>query len=208
MVRKRNRGLISTLGVALVAALASSALAAGAAQAASWHVNGEPYSGTGTVLTAWAWAPNTLEADVPKLGATLQCSTKEGEGTISESTKIQGQMTLEDCQLSEIGTGKPLPCVYVKPVTLTYDGTGDSISTNQTAYLEWKAGTGCQLPLKSKFGFTGLSLSYEILDPEFSVKGVTGSGTGNYGIYAASVLTDNAWWLLFGKNPVSDWGWY
>lgn len=206
MVRKQKKGLISIVGLALVAMLAFSGLAAGSAQAASWHKEGVPFTGTAFPAT-WSTHPSELKMVVPSRNATINCGVVVPEGStyITESTKFHNYIDVNECIASNTSTGKPIAgCEVAGGIHFTFDGTGESVSSSDTQTLNW--GPECGIGVKMPITIPSLSLNWAPNSESFSPK-VTGSGTGTYGtIPKPMTVTSTETLVIWKGGPV--WGWY
>jgi hypothetical protein len=111
--RKKRRGLAPALGLALMAMLAFGAFGAAGAQAATWHIDGTPFSGKEDV----AWTGGPIEITNPSWGATIACESLLGTTQIQEGKYSTGTLTFDDCAVE----GNP-ECA-VSPLKLSVTGT-------------------------------------------------------------------------------------
>jgi hypothetical protein len=219
MLNKR-RGVFSTIAVTAAALLALCGIAAGSAQAASWHVEGKEFTGeTNFGITAGG----TFDMDAVA-GWGLRCETSQNPfpdiGYIN-GTRIIYFLRLNHCEIINRSPWEKAPCYQVENTTepwnqpgLELEGTGASASQiGAKFYINWKSGTGCPMPLKTEIKGVSLTNNFNgAIEPEYSNEGVELyshlSGTGNYGATSMTVTGTQGWHLaspgLYGK----PWGWY
>jgi hypothetical protein len=198
---KSKRRTLSVLGAALVAVLASSALAAGSASAATWHVKGEPYYNWGEFGVGIYHGK--FRVTVPEKHIKIYCSWPS-TGFISKGTQLEYQVKVKDCKvftLDEIS--EELPCFQTEPIIFAFKGTGDLVSSSSVPYLNFESGKLCPIGLKNPISVPSLSLSY---GEETGFLEVQGLGEGKFRTSPAEISTTNHWLLLTGGGP--GWGWY
>lgn len=207
MLRKRRRGMIATAAVSVMALLAIGGVAAGSAQAASWHVSGAPYSESHTFY-GHGYHEIKLDLYVRNTGVYWTSITCKGEveypnevSRISKGNHLNLKWDIFGCAFPP-----STKCTITNaPTALTYDGTGESGTVVQTgSYFETAAETGCEFAKKSKVTFDP-SFAFTYGEPEQMWLVFKGSGTGEYGALTMKVSTTGA--NVLSNNPV-PWGWY
>jgi hypothetical protein len=215
----KRRGVFSTIAVTAAALLALCGIAAGSAQAASWHVEGKEFTGESNFEIA-PWS--TFDMDAAGWG--IRCETGQNPfpdiGYIPNSTRLVYFMRLRNCEAIVSSPWEKLPC-YQKEITepwtqpaLELEGTGASVSqVGEAPYIEWKAGTGCPLALKTSVKVTSLTNNFNgAIEPEYSKEGVELyshlSGTGKYGATSMTITGTQGWHLISPSGAGKPWGWY
>jgi hypothetical protein len=208
MIGKRKKGLASTLGVALLALLAFSGLAAGSAQAANWQIYNygsskyEPLTSGFKTLAHGAYG-SSLTLEVPGRNIKISCQSMPYVGSyITANSGLEYHTKFTVCTVTSLSSGEAVPCTESNTPEFTYAGTAESISSSDKPYLEFKSGTGCPLPLKNQITAPTLSLSYG--SPEMHLA-VDGSGTGKFGTFSMNISAKYNWMLSEGA-PV--WGYF
>jgi hypothetical protein len=176
--RKTARGLVSTLGLALLAMLALGAITAGASQAASWHVGGKAFSGTASFFSV-----GTAEMELSIYGK-FTCK-ETATGKISNSTQLEEEVTLSSCV--KYGCAK---CV-VDPITWKVSGSGEA-STGTNFRIKISA------PMEDEAEMLGFSFSYKY-GAEAAKLAVTTSGASFFGTKPTH-YSGTSTWTLTGAN--------
>ncbi len=221
MLRRRRKGPLATVAVSVMALFALSGMAAGSAQAASWHVEGKAFSELAPFQFNLA---SKVTVKVPTLAAAITCTARHGGAEIYSSTKLTFLFYLQECKATSISGGEAIEgCVYQDdPSTLSDNpwvfgkGTGESAQTEAGGKIRWKKGMGCVLPLENTLTFpTSTSFSYGEENVALKVTATGGTGA-KYGAQAATVSGTFYWQLgkILTVEPWSEeltnqpWGWY
>ena len=206
MIRKRKAGLFSTLGLALMAVFAFSAIAAGSAQAKSWHIEGAAFAGSASFTHA-ASPVGTFRMEVPGRNLEVKC-TPTGSGSISGSTNVSDAMSLS-CKPYELKTGKAMPeCIPTGPVPITFEGTGEKINNVGKSVLQFEKEKGCVLPLNNELKNLSLTRSY---GAENYTLTATDVGTGQFGAGAFAMNVSGTYGLTLTSGAPFGWAndlWY
>lgn len=171
--------------------LALGGLAAGSASAASWHINGKPYSGK----TSFA-SEGSLTIEIPASGATFNCA-EAGSGTISAGNLVNQEVTLSCVMVGHEKTCHFLPVnakvggsvgsYSFEPTTLTLSNTGEECSWYLNTEVKEES------PFNPQYG------------PESTELTVAATATGSFGKNVA-YFSSSSTWQLNGEYKGSRWG--
>ena len=113
-MNQKRRGVLATLGLAVVAMLALGGLATGA-QAAQTHIDGKTFAELGVKQESFV-SEGTFKWVTPEWGITMICDEK-GNGVLGANGATKHNVTLTNCDFYDNDSGEPNGCVQSQPTT-------------------------------------------------------------------------------------------
>jgi len=205
-------GRIST-AVALVA-LALGVAGASSAQAASWHVEGKPFSGAFEIFSPQGNGTLDTNFAPAKVSVVLFCKAGTAGGSaVWGETHFRNILWIHDCKARSTITNEPMPeCDQtnngLNEVLLTLEGNGEAVaSVGEANKIQFTKECVLGYKLQPSISLMTQDLSPPPYPDESFEHVVKGSGSGSMGVYRSMTVTYSS---VISPTTIQyrNWGWY